>query len=128
MCVRDSEIDKRRDQYRDGATKSIMTWIQGVLASIRREIEPCGNLGNFLARRARVRDDSGKRHRSSSTWREVFDRAFSRQYVYEQTSGVLRHTESERGDKVQEQDWRQALEQKSRAPPARPRDDITAQG
>ena len=44
MCVRDSEIDKRRDQYRDCATKSIMTW----------------NLGNFLARRARVRDDPGR--------------------------------------------------------------------
>ena len=60
MSVRDSEIDKRRDQQRDGATKSIMTWIQGVMASIRREIGPCGNFGNFLARRARVRDDSGR--------------------------------------------------------------------
>ena len=46
--------------------------------------------------------------------------------VYEQTSGVLRHTESVRGDRFQEQDLKQALEQKSRAPPARPRGDITA--
>ena len=36
-------------------------------------------------------------------------------------------TESVRDDKVQEQDWRQVLEQKSRPPPARPRGDITAQ-
>ena len=42
-------------------------------------------------------------------------------------AGGLRHTESVRDCKVQEQDWRQALEQKSRAPPARPRGDITAQ-
>ena len=60
MSVCDSEIDKRRDQQRDGAKKSIMTWIQGVMASIRREIGPCGNLENFLARRARVRDDPGR--------------------------------------------------------------------
>ena len=38
-------------------------------------------------------------------WREVFDGPLSGQSVYEQTSGVLRHTESVRGDKVQEQDW-----------------------
>ena len=43
-----------------------------------------------------------------------------------QTSGVLQHTERVRDDKVQEQDWRQAQEQKSRAP-ARPSDGITAQ-
>ena len=38
-----------------------------------------------------------------------------------------RHTESVRDGKVQKQDWRQAQEQKSRAPPARPSDGITAQ-
>ena len=47
---------------------------------------------------------------------KFFDGPLSGQSVYEQTSGVLRHTESVRDDKVQEQDWRQALEQKSRAP------------
>ena len=51
---------------------------------------------------------------------------FPASLVYEQTSGVLRHTESVRGYKIQEQDLRQALEQESRAPPARPSDDITA--
>ena len=45
-----------------------------------------------------------------------FDGALSQQSVCEQTSGVSRHAESVRDDKVQEQDWRQA--------PARPRDDI----
>ena len=56
-------------------------------------------------RRARVRDDPAGRRRSSSSRREVFDGPLSGQSVYEQTSGVLRHTESVRGDKVQEQDW-----------------------
>ena len=67
------------------------------------------------------------RRRSSSSRREVFDGPLSGQSVHEQTSGVLHGTESVRDDKVQEQDWRQALEQESRAPPARPRVDITAQ-
>ena len=44
------------------------------------------------------------RHKSSSSRREVFDGPLSGQSVYEQTSGVLRHTESVRGDKVLEQD------------------------
>ena len=55
-----------------------------------------------------------------------FDGPLSGQSVCEQTSGVLRHTGSVRGDKVQEQDLKLALEQKSRAPAARPRGDITA--
>ena len=63
------------------------------------------------------------RRRSSSSRREVFDGLLSGQSVHEQTSGVLRHTQSVRDDKVQEQDWREALEQNSRAPPARPRGD-----
>ena len=36
MFVRDSEIDKRRDQQRNDATKSIMTWIQGVSEGLFR--------------------------------------------------------------------------------------------
>ena len=45
-----------------------------------------------------------------------------------QTCAVLRHTENVcETTKVQEQDWRRALEQKSRAPPARPSDGTTAQ-
>ena len=123
MCVRDSEFDKRRVQYRDGATKSIMTWIQGVLTSIRREIGPCGHLGNFLVRRARVRDDSGRSPQIELDPERSFDGALSRQSVYEQTSGNLRHTESVQNDKVQKRDWRQKLEQVSRAttrPPKRP--------
>ena len=67
MCVRGSEIDKRRVQNRDGATKSIMAWIQEVLTSILTKIGPCGNVGNFLARRA---TPAGRR-RSSSSRREV---------------------------------------------------------
>ena len=31
---------------------------------------------------------------------------------FEQTSGVLRHTESVQDDKVQKQDWKQSLEKK----------------
>ena len=101
-----------------------MTWIQGVMASIRREIGPCGNLENFLARRARVRDDPRQVAADRARAGEKFLMAhFSGQSVYEQTGGVLRHTESVRGDKVQEQDWREALEKNSRAPPARPRGD-----
>ena len=45
------------------------------------------------------------RRRSTSSRREVFDGPLSGQSVYEQTSGVLWHTGSVRGDKVQEQDW-----------------------
>ena len=56
--------------------------------------------------------------------RKSFDGTLTRQSVYEHTSGVSWFTESVRDDKVQEQDWRQALEQKLRAPPAWPRDDI----
>ena len=104
-----------------------MTWIQGVLTSIRREIGPCGNLGNFLVRRARVRDDPGRSPQIEPEPERSFDGPLSGQSVYEQTSGVFRHTESVRVCKVQGQNWRQALEQKSRAPPARPSDDITAQ-
>ena len=100
-----------------------MTWIQGVLTSIRREIGNCGNLGNFLVRRARVRDDSSRSPQIELEAERSFDGPLSGQSVYEQTSGVLRHTESVRVGKVQEQDWRQALEQKSRAPPACPRGD-----
>ena len=36
---------------------------------------------------------------------KFFDGPLSGQSVYEQTSGVLRYTESVRDDKVQEQDW-----------------------
>ena len=45
------------------------------------------------------------RRRSSSSRREVFDGPLSGQSVYEQSSGVLRHTESVRVDKFQGQDW-----------------------
>ena len=89
------------------------TWIQGVMASIRREIGLCGNLGNFLARRARVRDDPGRSLQIELEPEKFLMAYFPGQSVYEQTSGVLRHTESVRGDKVQEQDWREALEQNS---------------
>ena len=82
-------------------------------------------LKNFL-RRARVRDDSGRSPQIELEPERSFNGPLSGQSVHEQTSGVLWRTESVRDDKVQEQDWRQALEQKSRgAPPARPRGDIT---
>ena len=84
-------------------------------------------LKNFLVRRARVRDDPGRSPQIELEPERSFDGPLSGQSVYEQTSGVFRHTESVRDDKVHEQDWRHALEQKSRAPPARPSDDITAQ-
>ena len=45
------------------------------------------------------------RRKSSSSRREVFDGPLSGQSVYEQTSGVLRHTVSVGGCKIQEQDW-----------------------
>ena len=115
-----------------GATRSIMTWNQGVGEGLfriwprfARELGPSGKLGNFLVRRARVRDDPGRSPQIELEPERSFDGPLSGQSVYEQTSGVLRHTESVRGDKVQEQDLKQ-LEQKSRAPPARPRGDITA--
>ena len=72
-------------------------------------------------------DDSGRSPQIELEPERSFDGPLSGQSVYEQTRGVLRHTESVRDDKVQEQDWRHALEQESRTPPARPRDDITAQ-
>ena len=56
---------------------------------------------NFLARRARARDDSGR-----SLHIELDP--VSRQSVYEQTSGVPLHTESVQDDKVQKQDWKQS--------------------
>ena len=74
-----------------------------------------------------MQDDSGRSPQIELEPERSFDGPLSGQSVYEQTSGVLQHTESVRDDKVQEQDWRQALEQKSRASPARPRGDITAQ-
>ena len=83
-----------------------------LLGSIRREIGPCRNLENFLARRARVRDDSGRSPQIEIDLERSFDGTLSHQSVCEQTSGVLRHTERVRDDKVQEQDWRHALEQK----------------
>ena len=76
---------------------------------------------SFLLSPTRLKKSSfapAGRRRSSSSRREVFDGPLSGQSVYEQTSGVLQHTESVRDDKVQEQYWRQALEQKLRAPPA----------
>ena len=74
-----------------------------------------------------MRDDLGGSPQIELEPERSFDGPLSSQSVYEQTCGVFRHTESVRDVKVQEQDWRQALEQKSRAPPARPCDDITAQ-
>ena len=73
-----------------------------------------------------MRDDSGRSLYFEIDLERSFDNPLSSQSVYEQTIGVLRHTGSVRGDKVQELDLKQALEQKSRAPPARPRGDITA--
>ena len=61
-----------------------------------------------------MRDDPGRSPQIELEPERSFDGSLSRQSVYEQTSGVLRHTESVRYDKVQEQDWRHALEQKSR--------------
>ena len=66
---------------------------------------PPSRLTNFLVRRARVRDDSGRSPQIELEPERSFDGPLSGQSVYEQTSGVLRHTESVRGDKVQEQDW-----------------------
>ena len=74
-----------------------------------------------------MRDDPGRSPQIELEPERSFDGPLSGQSVYEQTSGGLPHTESVRDDKVQEQDWRRALELKSPAPPARPSDDITAQ-
>ena len=74
-----------------------------------------------------MRDDPGRSPQIELDPERSFDGPLSGQSVYEQTSGILRHTESVRDGQVQEQDLKQALEQKSRAPPARPRGDITAQ-
>ena len=52
-----------------------------------------------------MRDDSGRSPQIELEPERSFDGPLSGQSVYEQTSGVLRHTESVRGDKVQEQDW-----------------------
>ena len=65
---------------------------------------------NFLARRARVRDDSGRSLHFELDLERSFGGTLSRQSVCEQTSGVLRHTESVQDDKVQKQDWKQSLE------------------
>ena len=65
-------------------------------------------------------DDSGRSPQIELEPERSFDGPLS-----EQTNGSS-DTESVRDDKVQEQDCRQVLEQKSRAPPARPRGDITA--
>ena len=78
-------------------------------------------LKNFLVRRARVLDDPGRSPQIELEPERSFGGPLSGQSVCEQTSGVLRHTESVRDDKVQEQDWRQALEQKSHAPPGPPK-------
>ena len=87
-------------------------------------------LENFLfsaVRRARVRDDPGRSPQIElEPEREVFDGHFPASPSMSRPNRVLRHTESVRGDKVQEQDWRQGAGAKV-APPARPRDDITAQ-
>ena len=77
-------------------------------------------LRNFLAGRARVQDDPGRFPHIELDLERSFDGALSCQSVCEQTGGVLRHTESVRDDKVQEEDWKQSLEKKFSAPPARP--------
>ena len=72
----------------------------------QRNLGLAGNLGNFLARRARVWDDSGRSPQIElEPERSFWMVPLSGQSVYEQTSGVLRHTESVRGVKIQEQDW-----------------------
>ena len=81
-------VPRRR---RDGATKNIMSWIQGVLTSIRREIGPSGNFEKFLVHRARVRDDPGRSPQIELEPERSFDGPLSGQSVYQQTSGVLRH-------------------------------------
>ena len=104
-----------RIQQRTGGRLSTFPYVSSKFPFLRRgcKISSCVEL--------ECGTTPASRRRSSSSRREVFDCPLSGQSVCEQTSGVLRHTESVRDDKVQEQDWRQALEQKSRAPPARPR-------
>ena len=67
MWVRDSEIDKRRDQYRDGATKSIMTWIQGVLRARRDLTSRSSVFGLDLQRNWALREFGKFPHASSSS-------------------------------------------------------------
>ena len=64
-----------------------------------------------------MRDDPGRSPQIELEPERSFDGPLSGQSVYEQTSGT----------KSRNRTGRQALEQKSRAPPARPSDDITAQ-
>ena len=52
-----------------------------------------------------MRDDPGRSPQIELDPERSFDGPLSGQSVYEQTSGVLRHTRSVRGFKVQEQDW-----------------------
>ena len=59
-----------------------------------------------------MRDDSGRSLYIELDLERSFDGTLSRQSVYEQTSGVLRHTESVQDDKVQKQDRKQSLEKK----------------
>ena len=61
-------------------------------------------LKNFLARRARVRDDPGRSPQIELEPERSFDGPLSGQSVYEQTRGVLRHIENVQDDKVQVQD------------------------
>ena len=68
-----------------------------------------------------MRDDAGRSPHIELKLERSFGGALSRQSVFEQTCGVFRHTESVQDDKVLKQDWKQRLEKKFRAPPARPR-------
>ena len=73
------------DSHSPTASIRIEIWaIRGILKNSSRIELECGTT------------PAGRR-RSSSSRREVFDRPLSGQSVYEQTSGVLRHTESVRG-------------------------------
>ena len=65
-------------------------------------------------------DDTGRSLHIELDLERSFDGTLSRQSVYEQTGGVLRHTESVQDDKVQKQDWKKSFEKKFSAPPARP--------
>ena len=69
-----------------------------------------------------MRDDSGRSLHIELHLERIFDGLLSGQSLHEQTSGVLRHTESVQG----RQKSRNRTEQQSLAPPARPRGDITA--
>ena len=114
-----------------GSTKSIMTTAGDVEFFEEGRLndssafgldsgEKWGHAGN-LEISSRVELKSGRLQHvaaDKSSTRKSFDGALSRQSVRE------RSTQSGRDDKVQEQVWRQALEQKLRAPLARPHDDI----